>query len=279
MTGLPPKQSRGRVRTVRSVPMGAPTDRPTTDGHRAADAALLGDPAAGLAARRRRQGTIAVAAVSALVLLGGAWAFRSVTGSDSSLPVFEASNAHLSMRTDTTVPGATSGATTPTSVVAPVDADDHEDDRHGDWFSIADGKARIVFVSDRNPMHTTKGQGAMANMSSMIPDPVPAGKRRVTVELTVAATEGSTITLPLRPIRLGDFEPYREQWGTDAIPSGMKSTGVVVFEIPEETRRITLEIGGRKTTQIVLGKAHIDRSAHDGAAPEATEAPSGATAP
>ena len=119
-----------------------------------------------------------------------------------------------------------------------------EEHHHGsleraEWVPIPGGQFAVLDLHDKTPAHASSMQG----MQSMA-DPVPAGYRRLTVNVSLAATDGD---LSLRP---GDFRvsgpglrptrPIRAQIGDGIVPHDTVLTGELTYDVPLESRGLRL---------------------------------------
>lgn len=115
-------------------------------------------------------------------------------------------------------------------------------------------------------MHDTNmsqfAQNGMS-MSSMLPDAVPEGFKRVAVE--VQLTAGPTpMEFPTESFRLGtgsnDIAPYVALLGDGRLDPGSRLDGVVTFEVPEEWMVATFRVsaGGAPVLVDLTGSNHAD---------------------
>ncbi len=106
----------------------------------------------------------------------------------------------------------------------------------------------------------------MAGMSSMDPDPVPAGERRFTVKVAVAATGRAGVpagpeSFTVRGNGLEPRGPRSSQLGGQLVPRGAATTGELTFQVPASASGLTLQFAGGK--QPVELPAAPDAGTHD----------------
>jgi hypothetical protein len=82
----------------------------------------------------------------------------------------------------------------------------------------------------------------------MMPQPVPAGFRRISVEVSLVAT-GSGMTYDAADFRLAAPDakavpPQRDALGTGVVPEGSRVNGELVFLAPEDARALSLTVRG-----------------------------------
>lgn len=87
--------------------------------------------------------------------------------------------------------------------------------------------------------------------ASMMPDPVPAGFVRYSVEVTLTADDDEPLAYSASEIRVATpgeepVGPVRESLGEGVVPPGASLTTSLVYEIPEGARRATLLVDGRE---------------------------------
>jgi hypothetical protein len=82
----------------------------------------------------------------------------------------------------------------------------------------------------------------------MMPQPVPAGFRRISVEVSLVAT-GSGMTYDAADFRLAAPDakavaPQRDALGTGVVPEGSRVNGELVFLAPEDATALSLTLRG-----------------------------------
>ena len=85
--------------------------------------------------------------------------------------------------------------------------------------------------------------------ATMMPDPVPEGFQRFSVDVTVYAEKTGPAAYAARRIRVTDPDgrssaPIRGTLGSGTIPAGGQVRGSVLFEVPEAARTVMLSVGG-----------------------------------
>lgn len=116
---------------------------------------------------------------------------------------------------------------------------------------MAGGVAHVdQVVSAARPQHAMPGMGTDN-------DPVAAGERRVSVDVTLVATGDEPLAY-----HVGDFSlvvpggsprrPRRAVLPGRSLPSGTQMSGTLVFDVPETTTRIRLSYDGHRGTEVVL---------------------------
>jgi hypothetical protein len=85
--------------------------------------------------------------------------------------------------------------------------------------------------------------------ASMMPDPVPDGFQRFSVDVTIFADDGSAARYDAAELRVtGDgvkaTAPMRGTLGSGIIPDGGRVTGTVLFQVPDDARSVLLGVQG-----------------------------------
>ena len=85
--------------------------------------------------------------------------------------------------------------------------------------------------------------------ATMMPDPVPEGFQRFSVDVTVYAEKGGPAAYDARRIRVTDPDgrssaPIRGTLGSGTIPAGGQVRGSVLFQVREDARTVTLSVVG-----------------------------------
>jgi hypothetical protein len=117
--------------------------------------------------------------------------------------------------------------------------------------AMAGGIAHVDrVVSAARPQHAMPGMGTDN-------DPVAAGERRVSVDVTLFATDDEPLEY-----HVGDFEmavpggtprrPRRAILPGRSLPSGTQLSGTLVFDVPDTTTRVRLSYDGSPGTDVVL---------------------------
>jgi hypothetical protein len=100
--------------------------------------------------------------------------------------------------------------------------------------------------------------------ASMMPDPIPDGFQRFSVDVTVYADEGAAASYDARRIRVTDPKgrssaPVRGTLGSGTIPAGGQVRGSVLFQLPAEVRTVSMSVvgdAGRIRVRIPAGAGH-----------------------
>lgn len=135
-----------------------------------------------------------------------------------------------------------------------------------------DGDGRLDVV-DVHPELMTHPEGMP---EGMMPDPVPAGMRRVTLELEVVAGDAplpyDLADLRLTPPGAAPAVPIRGSLGAGEVPAGARVAGSALFEVPlaATTAELSLE-GGSGSVEVALP----DHEGHAGYAGHAERGASG----
>jgi len=112
----------------------------------------------------------------------------------------------------------------------------------GDVVSIPGGQMRVDSVL---PWATVDH-----NMPGMqVPDAVPAGKRRVMVDVTLGAKPGGPVTyrpglFSVSGTRAAQTAPYWGTPGLESIAPGANATVTLVFDVPKESTGLLLAMKG-----------------------------------
>jgi hypothetical protein len=82
----------------------------------------------------------------------------------------------------------------------------------------------------------------------MMPQPVPAGFRRISVEISLLAT-GTGMTYDAGNFRMSapgvkPVPPQRDALGSGVVPEGSRVNGELVFVVPESARTLSLHLRG-----------------------------------
>lgn len=113
------------------------------------------------------------------------------------------------------------------------------------------GLARVdQVVSAARPAHAMPGMGEDD-------DPVAEGERRVSVEVTLLASEGEPLGYDVDDFTLevpgaGVRAPHRAVLPGSEIPEGTQLSGTLVFDVPTEATAGSLGYGGGGTTELEL---------------------------
>ena len=113
----------------------------------------------------------------------------------------------------------------------------------GDELALSHGTLVVGAVTPEVMKHP-KGMPA-----TMMPDPVPEGFQRFSVDVTVYAEKGGSAAYDARRIRVTDPDgrssaPIRGTLGSGTIPAGGQVRGSVLFQVPEDARTVTLSVVG-----------------------------------
>jgi hypothetical protein len=97
-------------------------------------------------------------------------------------------------------------------------------------------------------------------------DPVPGGRRRITVDVTLVAGK-ETLDYSVRGFRLDiggeQLEPHRAVLPGTAVPAGTQLSGSLVFDVPADATDGVLTLSGqREGTVVTLPQAADGHSAH-----------------
>lgn len=130
-------------------------------------------------------------------------------------------------------------------------------------FAVPGGTVRVDSASSpARPRHAMPGMGTDN-------DPVAEGRRRVTVAVTIAATDGDR---PVRyaadafSLRVGGepLAPHRSILPAGTLPVGAHVTGALVFDVPADSRTGVLAFAGG-------GAARVDLPAEVGSPTSSTD--------
>jgi hypothetical protein len=115
--------------------------------------------------------------------------------------------------------------------------------------------------------------------AEMMPDPVPAGFRRVSVELVLLGTAESGLPYDGADFRVSGpgvepVAPVRDAVGSGVVPEGARLTGSLLFQVPVDAESLNLTLAGtRGSIPVTLPAA----PGHDGH--PATPGPSASASP
>ena len=142
------------------------------------------------------------------------------------------------------------------------------------WVDVPGGWLTVREVSDRAINHK-----AMPNMQTMPdPDPVADGYVRLTVDLSLAARDGTLRWKPadfaIEGKGVGVVRPHRAQLGDGVIPDGAQVAGGLTFDVPKEARNLTLSFRDGGSVPLQLPGGHS--GAHSGRSGSSSRHPDGA---
>jgi hypothetical protein len=139
----------------------------------------------------------------------------------------------------------------------------------GEVAEVPGGLLRVdkVIPEHMAPMQMDKFKRSGMNMSGMGVDMVPEGKRRFTVDTSLATGPGgldyATEDFRITGENMKEVSPIRSQFGDGAIlPAGSEKHGVLVFQTPSDASDLMLSFNGGEPVALDLGKG--GSSGHEG---------------
>lgn len=153
--------------------------------------------------------------------------------------------------------GAAGWVAKPLLAGAPDDADNQ--------LTVPGGTLRLTRVVPEYLAHTPGMPG------QMMPQPVPAGFTRVSVEVTLVAT-GPGLTYDAADFRVSGpgvaaVKPQRDALGAGAVPEGARVDGELVFQVPEGAEGLVLgvrDVDGSIPLLVPAAPTHPGGTGHSG---------------
>lgn len=131
--------------------------------------------------------------------------------------------------------------------------------RVGESVQVPGGLLRVDKVTPEHMAPMKMGNFAKAgmNMSGMVMDMTPEGKRRFTVEVTLAG-QTNGLSYSKKDFRISgegveQTAPLRSRLGSGEVPPGSAISGILVFQVPEEAEN--LRLGYRDGRPVLLDLA------------------------
>lgn len=132
--------------------------------------------------------------------------------------------------------------------------------RIGEPVAVSGGAMTVDSVAPESmaPMQASKFSASGMNMSGMGMDMAPEGKRRFTVETTLAAGADSGLAYSADDFRvsgsgLGSVAPLRDQLEGESLSAGSAVSGTLVFQVPDEANDLMLSYEGGQPVALDLG--------------------------
>jgi hypothetical protein len=129
----------------------------------------------------------------------------------------------------------------------------------GEEVAVGDGFLRVDSVTPERmaPMQSGKFAANGMSMSAMGMDMAPEGKKRVSVEVTLAGGEEESLAYSPEDFRVSGegFEPsapIRHKLEAGEVPAGSAVSGSLVFEVPEESENLLVEFDGGRPVALDL---------------------------
>lgn len=124
------------------------------------------------------------------------------------------------------------------------------------WVSVPGGWMTVREVSNRAVNH--KSMPGMQTMPD--PDPVPAGYVRLTVDLSLAARDGTLRWEPhdftVEGTGVGTVRPHAAHLGDGVVPAGTQVAGDLTFEVPKKATQLSLDFRGDGSVPLELPAGH-----------------------
>ena len=131
----------------------------------------------------------------------------------------------------------------------------------GEPVEVAGGSLIVdqVLPEKMAPMQMDKFAKTGMNMSGMVSDMTPEGKRRFNVEVTLAAG-GRALEYEADDFRVSaqgmrPIPPLRDKLVEGTIPAGNAVSGTLVFQVPEEAEQLSLSLDGSRPVDLELDPA------------------------
>ena len=138
--------------------------------------------------------------------------------------------------------------------------DEHSGSAPTGWVDVPGGWLTVREVSDRAVNH--KGMPGMQTMPDA--DPVPKGYVRLTVDLSLAARDGTLRWKPADFTVEGDgvgvVRPHRAQLGDGVVPEGSQVAGGLTFDVPRKAKHLTLDFRDAGSVPLALPSGHASPS-------------------
>ena len=147
--------------------------------------------------------------------------------------------------------------------------------RIGEAVEVPGGLLRVDAVTPEYmaPMQSDKFAASGMSMSAMGMDMAPEGKRRIAVDVSLAAEKSG---LPYSPERfriagegMEETGPIRDQLGAGAVPLVSAISGTLIFQVPEDAKELELRFADGRPVALDLPAAEEgDDHSHGGARPQ-----------
>ena len=140
--------------------------------------------------------------------------------------------------------------------------------RIGEPVAAAGGSLTVDRVAPENMAPMKMGGFAKQGMSMSMPrnmDMTPEGKRRFTVEVTLAAEAAGSLAYAMDAFRvagtgISEVSPYQSETrnggatllGDGTVPAGSAVSGAVIFQVPEKAKNLTLSYEGGQPVSLDL---------------------------
>lgn len=130
--------------------------------------------------------------------------------------------------------------------------------RVGEGAEVPGGTFRVdqVIPEHMAPMQMQNFARAGMNMSGMVADMTPEGKRRFNVEFTVSAQDGEMAYSPtdfrLSGRGVDGIAPIKSELGSNSLPAGGTVSGTLTFQVPEEAEGLALSFDGGRPVALAL---------------------------
>lgn len=141
--------------------------------------------------------------------------------------------------------------------------------RIGESVGASGGSFRVDSATPEHmvPMQSGKFAASGMSMSAMGMDMAPEGRKRVSVEVTLAGGEEESLSYSPDDFRVSGegFEPsapIRNQLQAQEIPAGSAVSGSLVFEVPEKAEELLVEFDDGRPVALDLSKAENPGDAH-----------------
>ena len=127
--------------------------------------------------------------------------------------------------------------------------------------SLSGGQLTVNNVTPEVMAHP-KGMPA-----SMMPDPVPDGFQRFSVDVTVSAGVADAVPYEAGKVRatargMEPTAPMRGSLGEGLVPPGAQVSGSLLFQVPEDVREVRLSVVGAEGTVPVRVPVSAGHSSH-----------------